>query len=151
MNGFTSNPNVSLTTTIQVILKSFIIYTNVSIQNRYISNIFQFVRILKSKINIFCLVEEGFYYHPKQIEDNEKEECVICLEELKINDFVYSCPKCKKVVYHGICLARWINQKGTCPNCRGEIKLTPKLTDNRHPIVKLFNKIWSKGGSKKKT
>nr|CAD2177037.1 unnamed protein product [Meloidogyne enterolobii] len=47
------------------------------------------------------IFEEGFNYDPKETKDTEdkdtedKEICVICFEELEINDFVYSCPACK--------------------------------------------------------
>nr|CAD2198372.1 unnamed protein product [Meloidogyne enterolobii] len=115
------------------------------------------------------IFEEGFYYHPKETEDNEdkdnkkeeaedneikdnkaKEICVICLDELKIKNFVYSCLTCKRI-YHDNCFAPWLNVNSTCPNCRGKIKLTPKLTHDHPTNVNSFNKIWPKGGSKKKT
>uniref|UniRef100_A0A915NDF9 RING-type domain-containing protein n=1 Tax=Meloidogyne javanica TaxID=6303 RepID=A0A915NDF9_MELJA len=82
------------------------------------------------------IFEEGFNYDPNETEDNkikdneDKEICVICFEELEINDFVYSCPACKKI-FHGICLAPWLNVKNTCPHCKAKMTLNPKLKHDR--------------------
>lgn len=53
--------------------------------------------------------------------DGEKEQCTICRIELEEEDEVTLLP-CRHV-YHPECVAHWLRQKKTCPQCGTEIVL----------------------------
>lgn len=47
--------------------------------------------------------------------------CSICLEEFKKADFAIVLPGCKHV-FHSVCVKEWLERKGFCPNCKGDVR-----------------------------
>ena len=48
---------------------------------------------------------------------NESEtECLICLDNIKLNEYVYKLP-CNHV-FHDSCIEPWLKNNTTCPKCR---------------------------------
>jgi hypothetical protein len=52
-------------------------------------------------------------------ENNLKNECIICFEEECVGD-IWRTLDCGHI-YHSKCVDPWIENNGTCPNCRKEI------------------------------
>ncbi|GMJ01375.1 hypothetical protein HRI_003806700 [Hibiscus trionum] len=54
-----------------------------------------------------------------KVEDGEKGDCMVCLEELRVG-FEASQMPCSHV-FHGGCIQRWLKQSHYCPICRFEM------------------------------
>ena len=48
------------------------------------------------------------------------ENCLICMEEYKLNQFKRSLPNCKHY-FHKKCIDKWLKKKATCPICRDKL------------------------------
>lgn len=57
------------------------------------------------------------------VESTKEEKCAICMEEMDINQTRLACSH----GYHQECIARWLEQKSTCPICRHEVAIEPNL------------------------
>ena len=57
------------------------------------------------------------YVIKQQDIDEERGECVICLEELKVEETVQKCSGCKPY-FHEHCLSKWLKQTPCCPYCK---------------------------------
>ena len=64
--------------------------------------------------------------------------CTICLSPLhkRRQSKQLSC-ECR-VIFHNICLQRWLNENNTCPICHTE------LTHNKNKIEKIYNFVFNK-------
>ncbi|KAM3359044.1 E3 ubiquitin-protein ligase MPSR1 [Capsicum galapagoense] len=49
-------------------------------------------------------------------EEDEKDECVVCLDEMGVGEVVKEMP-CKHR-FHGDCVVTWLKSHGSCPICR---------------------------------
>ena len=49
--------------------------------------------------------------------DNDNEECVICLDNIKEDTYKLTC-QCKTSFYHYECICQWLNDNNNCPICR---------------------------------
>ncbi|KAL2330966.1 hypothetical protein Fmac_018547 [Flemingia macrophylla] len=52
-----------------------------------------------------------------KVGDDEKEKCVICLEEFNSGDDAVIKLPCSHIC-HFPCILQWFDQNGTCPVCR---------------------------------
>jgi len=57
------------------------------------------------------------FTNQKNEDKNINQECVICCDQFKMNDNVFTCIQCKKC-YHNKCFTEWIRINPSCPNCR---------------------------------
>jgi hypothetical protein len=53
----------------------------------------------------------------KQNQLNTQQECIICYDQLNMNDNVFKCTQCKNC-YHEKCFTQWVEINQSCPNCR---------------------------------
>lgn len=72
----------------------------------------------------YCIVntnhEDG---NLKNKENNKQQlECVICLQELNINDDIVMLRKCNHY-YHKECIITWLKENKNCPICRTSLNL----------------------------
>lgn len=77
--------------------------------------------------------------------DNDNEECVICLDDIKEDTYKLNC-QCKTSFYHYECICQWINDNHNCPTCKTNFSIindsndeliignASRLTFNLHPI-----------------
>ena len=79
------------------------------------------------------LIIEKYNEHMADLEDNQKEYCVICLELVDENekDFKFNC--CHKKFMHSNCIKNIV----TCPLCRDQSNIP---TDNLVIIYQGYNK-----------
>ena len=49
--------------------------------------------------------------------DEQRGECVICIEEFKIGEKVKKCSGCKPY-FHEHCIFTWLKEKPICPHCK---------------------------------
>jgi hypothetical protein len=49
------------------------------------------------------------------------ENCLICMEKYKIQEFKRLLPKCKHF-FHKKCIDKWLKKNASCPICRDNIK-----------------------------
>ena len=54
-----------------------------------------------------------------QSDENEREECSICLEKFNINEEVFKTP-CEHL-FHVTCITEWLYKNKTCPICRYDL------------------------------
>jgi len=54
-----------------------------------------------------------------QLDENEMEECSICLEKFNINEKVFKTP-CNHL-FHATCITEWLYKNKTCPICRNDL------------------------------
>ncbi|KAE8685843.1 hypothetical protein F3Y22_tig00111088pilonHSYRG00010 [Hibiscus syriacus] len=54
-----------------------------------------------------------------KVEDGEKGDCMVCLEELRVGFEAFQMP-CSHL-FHGGCIERWLKQSHYCPICRFEM------------------------------
>ena len=96
------------------------------------------ILIIKKKIH--CLFEQ-ILKEENYIENNEKEKCIICLEEIKINENVCYLP-CKHV-FHFKCLKLYFydNLCSECPLCKYDLFtiLNEKNIDFKDIVINLEN------------
>ena len=62
-----------------------------------------------------------FKYTGDLSEKGEHEVCVICFNELKLDQLMVMCPECRNII-HIDCMKKWLNMgKTTCVYCRSSI------------------------------
>jgi hypothetical protein len=63
--------------------------------------------------------------------ENENLKCMICLEDLKIDDSYekWPCPTEKPHIFHYDCMLNTLRRKNTCPMCRHPVEAN-KIIDN---------------------
>jgi hypothetical protein len=49
-----------------------------------------------------------------------KEQCFICMDEYKVNQFKRVLPKCNHY-FHKKCIDKWLKKKASCPICRDDL------------------------------
>jgi len=88
------------------------------------------LEIIKDK---YSLIVKGIQ---KDVNENEKEECVICMGPYEIGESVTLHPGCKHI-FHYDCLICWFEKQTKCPTCRrltrSSMFRTFKLYDNNIP------------------
>jgi hypothetical protein len=60
---------------------------------------------------------------PTKIKKDDKivlENCLICMENYKINEYKRVLPDCKHY-FHKKCIDKWLKKKSSCPICRAEL------------------------------
>ncbi|KAK8674371.1 hypothetical protein V6N13_112663 [Hibiscus sabdariffa] len=53
------------------------------------------------------------------VEDGEKGDCMVCLDELGVGFYASRLP-CSHI-FHGDCIGKWLDQSHYCPICRFEM------------------------------
>jgi hypothetical protein len=48
------------------------------------------------------------------------EDCLICMENYKMNEYKRVLPRCKHY-FHKKCIDKWLKKKSSCPICRDEL------------------------------
>lgn len=48
------------------------------------------------------------------------ENCLICMENYKMNEYKRVLPRCKHY-FHKKCIDKWLKKKSSCPICRDEL------------------------------
>ena len=62
-----------------------------------------------------------FKYTGDLSEKGDHEVCVICFNELKLDQLMVMCPECRNII-HIDCMKKWLNMgKTTCVYCRSSI------------------------------
>ena len=56
------------------------------------------------------------------------EDCLICMEKYKLNQFKRTLPTCKHY-FHKKCVDKWLKQNSSCPICRDKL-IKPTIEDN---------------------
>lgn len=64
-------------------------------------------------------LETYLFQNRCNIDENNKDECSICLQPLIYHGFSITLP-CNHS-YHSSCISCWFNKELTCPNCRTEV------------------------------
>ncbi|KAA1114573.1 hypothetical protein PGT21_014113 [Puccinia graminis f. sp. tritici] len=74
----------------------------------------------------------------------EKEDCAICLEEMKADtDEVFPWPECGHT-YHKICIQPLVDSKGNCPKCRAPFPKEISTTDQVSvPPTNIVRRVWT--------
>ncbi|CAN4124496.1 unnamed protein product [Withania somnifera] len=74
-------------------------------------------------------------------EDDEKEECVVCLDELGVGGGVVKEMPCKHR-FHGECVEKWLKIHGSCPICRYKMPEEDGELSNKSENGRSRREIW---------
>lgn len=77
------------------------------------------IKSLQEKYKIKINYNEYYEIEKFESKDNEKFNCIICLENYKYNDLI-ALMKCNHR-YHYKCIKKWLNYNPNCPICRKDI------------------------------
>jgi hypothetical protein len=99
--------------------KTFIIINSIILISIFIGDIIHFAvedRDRDHEIENRLSVQIIHYKIPEKNQQNDCNECTICMETFKENDLINKL-ECKHQ-FHAMCIQQWFIVKHTCPNCR---------------------------------
>jgi hypothetical protein len=71
----------------------------------------------------YCYEIDNKINKSEKIKKDDKillEQCFICMEEYKLNQFKRLLPNCKHY-FHKKCIDKWLKKKASCPICRDDL------------------------------